>query len=106
MINKTNRTMGKYIEAGAQMRLFKTLGAKVFVNVGNLTDSADREKLKRALDMIDDICANAEDNMFRDHPNLSHEYTSVFYGATNMPARDDVDKYVIMIAGEVADALF
>ena len=105
MISKTNRSMEKYLKAGAEMRLFKTLGARVFVDVGNLTKTADRAKLKRALDTINEICSNAEDNMFRNHPNLSHEYTSVFYGATTNPARNDVDREVLAIACKAAENL-
>ncbi len=48
----------------------------------------------------------AEDNMFRDHPDLTDEYLDVFYGSTEMEPRNDVDRKVIAMAREAADGLF
>ena len=105
MKRKDERTMEKYMKAGAEMRLFKTLGTRVFADVGNLIKASDRQKLTRALSIIDEICSNAENNMFRDHPQLTHEYTKVFYGATDNPPTNQVDEQILRLAKETSDAI-
>jgi len=105
MLTKANRTIEKYLKAGAEMRLFKTLGTRVFVDVGNLINAVDRNRLKRALDIIGEVCSNAEDNMFRDHPQLTDEYTKVFYGATFKPAINHVDEQIHGLVKETAESL-
>jgi len=91
MIQKNQRTMDVYENAGAAMRLLKTLGTKAAVDVSLVLSSADTDKLLRALRKIDEICSRAEDNMFADHPELSSEYTDVFYGASCNEPGGDVD---------------
>lgn len=106
MMNKNERTLEKYIKAGAEMRLVKTLASRAFVDVGGLIKVSDQNKLRRALNLIDEICSTAEDNMYRDHPGLSDEYTSVFYGVTNTSARNNVDRDILSLAGNVAESWY
>ena len=101
MNKKRNRTMDTYLKAGALMRLYKTIGAKVYATVGSVVSAADREKLLRAARGIDAVCSKAEDNMFRDHPHLSEKYIDVFYGTTEPEPRSDVDRTIM--AREIAD---
>lgn len=103
MNKKRNRTMDTYLKAGALMRLYKTIGAKVFATVGSVVSAADRAKLLRAMNGIDAVCSNAEDNMFRDHPHLPEQYINVFYGTTEVEPRNDMDRTIMAMAREIAD---
>ena len=78
MLNKDERTIAVYMKAGALMRLYKTIGAKLFDAVGMVISAADRKKLLCALHGIDAVCSNAENNMFRDHPDLSSSIRMCF----------------------------
>ena len=106
MIQKNRRTVDTYMKVGAKMRLFKMLGTRTAVEISQVLSATDTQKLMRALDKVDEICSKAEDNMFRDHPDLSDEYLDVFYGSTEMEPRNDVDRKVIAMAREAADGLF
>ncbi len=104
MLTKKERTIDKYMKAGAEMRLIKTLASRAFVDVDCLIKVSDQNKLRRVMIIIDEICSTAEDNMFRDHPQLSDEYINVFYGATNNRPINSVDAHVLEIAKDTADA--
>ena len=106
MLKKDERTIDTYMKAGAEMRLFKTLGTKLYVDISRVISASDRKKLARALGTVDEICSRAEDNMFRDHPGLSAEYIDVFYGCTGNEPRNSVDRKVLGMAREAADGLF
>ena len=92
MIAKKNRTMDMYETTGADMKLLKTLGTKALMDTGSVLSAADCDKFIRALHTIEKICSHAEDNMFRDHPGLSSEYTDVFYGSSAAEPRNEVDE--------------
>lgn len=106
MLKKSERTLEVYKRAGAEMRLLKTLQSRVWTGVGNLVSAQDQDKLLRAFRIIDVVCSNAEDNMFRDHPELGSEYIDVFYGATYAAPRNSLDEEIIAKAKEAADDLF
>ncbi len=106
MLKKNRRTVDTYMKAGAEMRLFKNLGTRLAVDISQVLSATDTEKLLRALDKVDEICSKAEDNMFRDHPELPDEYIDVFYGNTGDEPRNDVDEEIIRMAKKVADELF
>lgn len=106
MLRRDERTLEIYMKAGAKMRLYKTLGAKLFTDISKVLSRQDQEILLKAMGRIDRICSRADDNMFRDHPHLSGEYIDVFYGSTDAGPHNDVDKRVIEMAKEVADGLF
>ncbi|MFR4406761.1 MAG: hypothetical protein ACLT3E_09025 [Anaerovoracaceae bacterium] len=106
MISKKERTMERYLKAGAEMRLFKNLGAKMITDISYVLSAADQDKLMRAMNRIDEVCSKAEDNMFCDYPNISNEYTNVFYGNVEDAPRNGVDKKIIEMAREAADELF
>lgn len=106
MMKKRERTIDAYKKAGAEMRLLKTLQSRVWTGVGNLVSAQDQNKLLRAFRIIDAVCSNVEDNMFRDHPELGSEYIDVFYGATYAEPRRPLDAEIIAKAKEVADDLF
>ena len=106
MLQKKRRTVDTYMKAGAKMRLFKTLGTRMVVDISRVLSASDTQKLMRALDKVDEICSKAEDNMFRDHPELPNMYIDVFYGNIGDEPRNDVDREVITLAREAADGLF
>lgn len=106
MLKKDERTIDTYMKAGAKMRLFKTLGTKLYVDISRVISASDRQKLARALDIVNEVCSTAEDNMFRDHPGLSTEYIDVFYGSTGIEPRNGVDRKVLEMAREAADGIF
>lgn len=106
MVSKKERTMERYMKAGAEMRLFKNLGAKMITDISYVLSAADQDKLMRAMDKVSEVCSRAEDNMFRDYPQLSNEYIDVFYGKVEDTPRNDVDRKVIEMAREAADGLF
>ena len=106
MLSNTERTMETYKKAGAMMRLLKEVGGEALVEVSKVLKGSDSDRFWRAINTIDIICCRAEDNMFRDHPELSNEYTDVFYGSLDEEPRSDVGKDVIALAREAADELF
>ena len=105
MTIKNNQALDVYMQAGALMRLYKTIGAELYTTVGKVISAADRKKLLYALHGIDAVCSNVENNMFRDHPDLSRQYTDVFYGSTELEPRSGVDKAVLAIAKETAEEI-
>lgn len=106
MYRRSERTMETYMKAGAEMRLYKTLGTRLAVDISGVLSAADQDKLLRALGKIDEVCSRAEDNMFHDHPELSNEYIDVFYGSTDNEPRNGVDEKILGMAKEAADGLF
>lgn len=106
MLSKKQRTMEVYEKAGAEMRLYKSLGARLATNISQVLSSTDTDKLLRIMGKINEICSKAEDNMFNDHPQLSNEYIDVFYGDTKNEPRNEVDKRIVQLAREAADDLF
>ena len=106
MLSKKERTMERYKKAGAEMRLLKTIGGRVAVDVSYVLSAADTDKFLKALRMIEEVCTKAEDNMFHDYPNLDGKYTDVFFGSINETPRNDVDRTVIEMARTMADELF
>lgn len=106
MLKRTDRTVEKYMKAGAKMRLYKTLGVRLAVDISAVLSAQDQDKLQRAMSKIDEICSKAEDNMFHDHPELSNHYIDVFYGSTDNDPRNDVDHKILTMAREAADELF
>lgn len=106
MINKKERTIDVYKQAGAEMRLFSELGGRLAIHISQVLSAPDTDKFMRALRRIDEVCSRADDNMFHDHPEISNEYMDVFYGAVSGKPRNAVDEEVIARAKETADGLF
>ena len=95
MINKKERTIDVYKQAGAEMRLFSELGGRLAIHISQVLSAPDTDKFMRALRRIDEVCSRADDNMFHDHPEISNEYMGVFYGAVSGKPRNAVDAEVI-----------
>ena len=106
MVSKKERTIEMYMKAGAEMRLFKTLGVRLMVDISKVLLAKEQDKLMRALKIIDDVCLKAETNMFHDYPHLKDEYTDVFYGKIENESRNDVDMKILKMAKEIVDEFF
>lgn len=106
MLKRKDRTMERYMKAGAEMRLFKTLAGQIWTDLGPLLSAVDRYKFRRAINKIDEVCSNAEDNMYFDHPYIDDKYIDVFYGSTQNEPRSEFDENILKIARETADELF
>ena len=88
------------------MRLSKAVLTKLIVEISPVISAADQDRLISLENKINLICSKAEDNMFRDHPELSNEYLDVFYGNIESRPRNGVDRRVIEMAREAADEVF
>lgn len=106
MYTKKDRTLEEYKRAGGEMRLFKTLGTKMAVDLSKILSAADTDKLIHALNKIDEVCCKADDNLFRDHPDVGNEYTDVFYGSVGAAPRNALDAEMIERARAAANGLF
>ena len=106
MLVKSNRTIDEYKRAGAAMRLFRSVAGKALVDVSGVISSRDQDLLERAINIIEDICSHAEDNMFHDFPELPNDFIDVFYGEVDDDPRNEVDREQIELARKVADELF
>lgn len=106
MLNRKDRTMDLYMKAGAEMRLYRTLGGKLLADISGVLPAPEQDKLMRAMRRIDQIAFAAEDNMLRDYPELSNDYLDVFSGTTAGGPRNSIDRKVIELAKEAADGLF
>lgn len=106
MRSKQERTMERYMKVGAEMRLLKSLSARLITDSGFILLKTEQDKLMRAMDKVRQICSLAEENMFRDYPDLSNHYIDVFYGNVSDEPRNEVDKTIIEMAKEVSNELF
>lgn len=106
MIHKRERTLDLYKEAGAEMRLFRTLGVILAIHISRVLSAPDTDKFLRVLRRIDEVRSRAEDNMFHDHPEISNEYLDVFCGNFKGRPRNAVDAEVMAKAKEKADEIF
>ena len=105
MLRRKERTLDAYMKAGAAMRLYRTLGTRLILDISKILSAPDRDMLLRLMLKIDRICSRAEDNMFYDHPRLPDSYMDVFYGSTDVEPRSDVDKKIIEMAREITGTL-
>lgn len=88
------------------MRLAKSLIGQLVVDISPVLLAKDQDKLLKAMNTIDEVSSHAEDNMFKDYPQLNNHYIDVFYGDVGNEPRNEVDKQIIGNAKEVADGLF
>lgn len=106
MLPVKNRTIELYKQVGAEFRLMKEVTAKLCVDASKVLTPAETDSMMRALGRLDQTCSKAEDHMFKDHPEVSNEYLSVFYGDLSDSSNNPIDEEIIGIAKKVADELF
>ena len=95
MISRKERTLDVYENAGAWMRLLKTVGTETMTAISPVLSAKDTDRMLKALDTISLVCSDAEENMFRDHPHVSNEYIDVFYGNVSDEPRNKVDAGIL-----------
>ena len=95
MIQKSERTLDRYMQAGAKMRLLKTLLSETIVETSALMYAKDTDKFIKIEQFIQELSSKLESQMYTDLNLQGSEYTSVFYGATtNKPNPSDVDAHM------------
>lgn len=102
MIGKKNRTIETYLRAGAEVRLYKEVYHHMMRAIEPALYTKDIDKLIRIENEIGIIAIRAENNMFRDYPELSDDYLCVFHGDIHSNPRNEVDKVVMNMAQEIA----
>ena len=98
--------MEMYVEAGAYARLLSDIGTKAVVSMSQILPAKETDKMVSLLNRIDEVKCKADDQLFRDYPNLSNEGTDVFYGTLSTEPRNDLDAEVISTAQQKVWALF
>ena len=106
MQSRKDRTVERYMRAGAALRLFKTVYGEVITTLSEVMPKKDLEKIVRAMDKVNQVCSDTEDRMFLEHPDLSNEYIDVFYGDVRNDTRNEVDWKVVQMAHELSESLF
>ena len=106
MYNKNERTMGVYVEAGAYARLLSDIGTKAAVAMSKILPAKETDRLVNLLHRLDEVKCKADDQLFRDFPDLGHEGTDVFYGTLSEEPQNQLDAEVISTAKQKAMALF
>ncbi|RRG07466.1 MAG: hypothetical protein DUD30_00800 [Lactobacillus sp.] len=103
MVTKKYRTLDDYKKAGAAMRLFKAVASKLVVDSSVILSAADTDSLMGAVDRVERLCSRAEDNMFKDFPEVSNDYLSVFYGDLADTPYNEVDEEIHSKAKEIVN---
>lgn len=106
MYNKNERTMEVYVEAGAYARLLSDIGTKAAVAMSKVLPAKETDRLVNLLNRFDEIKCKADDQMFRDFPDLGHEGTAVFYGTLSEEPESELEENVISAAMQQAKGLF
>lgn len=104
-LSKSERTMDVYMKAGAEMRLFKTFGTKTYVAAERILTEKDRRCFGKAIDIIDELCSTVDASMFEDFPQIGHDYTKVFYGASDNPPINQADEQIRTYMKEILESL-
>lgn len=98
--------MEVYVEAGAYARLLSDIGTKAAVAMSQILPAKETDRLVVLLNRFDEIKCNADDQLFRDFPELGHEGTAVFYGTLSQEPDCKLDEEVIGMAKAKATELF
>ena len=105
-LNKKERTMELYVEAGAYARLLSDVGAEAAVAMSKILPAKDADRLVYLLNKIDEIKCKVDDQLFSDFPQIGHDGTSVFYGTLSQETQGELDEKVIRTARQKAEELF
>ena len=98
--------MEVYLEAGACARLLHDIGTKTAVVMSQILPAKDSDRLVVLLNRIDEIKSKAEDQLFRDHPQIGYKARDVFYGTLKEKPQSEMDEEVIAKAKKKAGELF
>ena len=106
MYNTNERTMEVYVEAGAYARLLSDIGTKTAVAMSKILPAKETDRLMNLLHRFDEVKSKADDQLFRDFPQIGNEGTDVFYGTLSTEPRNELDAEVIRTAKAKAAELF
>ena len=106
ILPKKERTLETYKQVGAEVRLMKAVTVKAACSLGGVLTSDEYAKVSRALSLLDEAVSRADDRLFRDHPDIADEYTSVFYGHLGGAPISPLDEEMHRRAKEYADGIF
>ena len=98
--------MEMYVEAGAYARLLSDIGTKAAVAMSKILPAKETDRLVNLLHRFDEVKCKADDQLFRDFPDLGHEGTDVFYGTLSQEPENELDRKVISTAKQKAMAQF
>ena len=87
------------------MRLLKTLAVRTIVSIDSLIDAKDRRQMAKIESILREVSSNVENNMYDDHNLHGHDYTKIFYGASDNPPINEVDKEIHELMREVVKSL-
>jgi hypothetical protein len=105
MKHKYERTIDHYKYVGANFRLLKELATRCYVEGAALAPSSKMSTMRTMLNKVRDACNVVEISMWKNHPDLSNEYTAVFDGCTSKKPFGEIDKEVVDIAAKIAESL-
>ena len=106
MLNKAERTVEVYLEAGAYARLLYDIAVKAYVSLSKILPKKDVRALGTLLHNLAGVKSKADDQLFRDFPGIGDKGFDVFYGALYLEPDNELDEQVIRMAKEKAMALF
>lgn len=106
ILPKKQRTLDVYKRTGAKMRLCKEVAVQTVCALSGVLTSGDLAKANRALSLLQEVCSEAEDRMFQDHPYIGNEYVNVFYGALSGSPASALDGEIRELAKDFVDGFF
>lgn len=83
---KSKRTIDVYTRAGAELRVFKILLSKIYSDASKLLIASKSDRIRRAADIVDAVCAEVNANMSKDFPKISSHYATMFYDESDNPS--------------------
>ena len=98
--------MEVYVEAGAYARLLSDIGPRAVVAMSKVLPAKEADRIMKLLYRFDEFRSKAEDQMFRDYPQIGDEGIDVFYGPLTREPVNELDGEVIRVAKAKADELF
>ena len=104
-LTRSRRTIKMYVQAGAEMLIFKKILSKLHTDAITLLPVSKSNRIGRAIDIINRVCSEVESNMLEDFPHISQSYATEFYGPTENPAFYSVDEQVNKRMREILESL-
>lgn len=106
MLNKKDRTMEKYVKAGASIRLLNDVYCNALVEVSKILPAKDMRLLEAFQTKLWIATSRCEEQMYSDYPDLGHEGTAVFYGDLGFKRHTKIDDQVLAEAKEQVKEMF
>lgn len=94
MVKRSDRTLELYKTIGAEARLIKHFLTEFVVDSSKIQYAKDSDRLSAITHSIEKLISDMEDQMFRDYPELGHDYINVFYGGLFGEAINSVDSEI------------